>query len=310
MADCAGKILGSLANAGTGQVGTWQAVAGSSSGTSSGSAAPPISSGQSGSGSGSGSGTGGGSGSGSGSGSGNGSGSALEQPTCRQDRSPCDDDRQCCSTFCTDGDAGAAEASTAAASASIQASIRRTAVAAESSATVTVTEAPATTDGGGGGGSCIDLGGVAASARNAAMVGATPAPVVAAAREFATTCASIPPRTITTAATATISASERPAKTGRASSAQRGTAGWIRNDSIIGRAAAPRDFPRRDALKVVGVGGVAALLPEVAAAQQSCSLTLHAEISGGPSAPIAYDAVLQFTLDGAGDFTAEIFRQC
>ncbi len=66
-------------------------------------------------------------------------------------------------------------------------------------------------------------------------------------------------------------------------------------------------FSRRDALKVVGVGGVAALLPEVAAAQQSCSLTLHAEISGGPSAPIAYDAVLQFTLDGAGDFTAATF---
>ncbi len=103
IADCAGTILGLLANAGTGQVGTWQAVAGSSSGTSSGSAAPPISSGQSGSGSGSGSGTGGGSGSGSGSGSGNGSGSG-QQPTCLEDRSPCDDDSQCCSTFCTDGE--------------------------------------------------------------------------------------------------------------------------------------------------------------------------------------------------------------
>ncbi len=64
---------------------------------------------------------------------------------------------------------------------------------------------------------------------------------------------------------------------------------------------------RRNALIAVGAGGIAAMLPRVAVGQQACSLKVHAETIGGPSAPVAYDGVLQFTIDSAGGFTAASF---
>ena len=77
---------------------------------------------------------------------------------------------------------------------------------------------------------------------------------------------------------------------------------WTRNRAVR--------LSRRNALKLVGAGSVAATLPALAPgilAQGSCSLTLHAETDGGPSTPTVYDGTLQFTLGGDGTFTQANF---
>jgi hypothetical protein len=78
---------------------------------------------------------------------------------------------------------------------------------------------------------------------------------------------------------------------------------WTRNRALR--------LSRRDALRVMGAGGAAAALPavwpEATFAQSTCSLTIHAETAGGPSAPAAYDGVLQITLAADGSFTQATF---
>lgn len=78
---------------------------------------------------------------------------------------------------------------------------------------------------------------------------------------------------------------------------------WTRNRALR--------LSRRDALKVMGAGGAAAALPAVRPAailaQSTCSLTIHSETAGGPSAPAAYDGVLQFSLGADGSFTQATF---
>jgi hypothetical protein len=78
---------------------------------------------------------------------------------------------------------------------------------------------------------------------------------------------------------------------------------WTRNRALR--------LSRRDALRVMGVGGAAAalpaVLPEAAIAQSTCSLTIHAETAGGPSAPTTYDGTLQITLASDGSFSQATF---
>jgi hypothetical protein len=78
---------------------------------------------------------------------------------------------------------------------------------------------------------------------------------------------------------------------------------WTRNRA--------QRLSRRDALRVMGAGGAAAALPairpEATFAQSTCSLTIQAETAGGPSAPAAYDGVLQFGRAADGSFTQATF---
>jgi hypothetical protein len=77
---------------------------------------------------------------------------------------------------------------------------------------------------------------------------------------------------------------------------------WTRNRALR--------LSRRDALRLVGATGAVSALPQLAApalAQTTCSLTIHAETAAGPSAPIAYDGVLQFELESNGAFTRATF---
>ncbi len=66
---------------------------------------------------------------------------------------------------------------------------------------------------------------------------------------------------------------------------------WTRNRALR--------FSRRNALKLAGASSVVAALPLTAprvAAQPTCTWTIHAETAGGPSAPIAYDGTIEFTV--------------
>jgi hypothetical protein len=77
---------------------------------------------------------------------------------------------------------------------------------------------------------------------------------------------------------------------------------WTRNLSLR--------LNRRDALRLMGAGSAAAALSEFdsdALAQSTYTLTIHAETSGGPSAPAVYDGTLQLTLDADGTFTQASF---
>jgi hypothetical protein len=66
---------------------------------------------------------------------------------------------------------------------------------------------------------------------------------------------------------------------------------WTRNRAVR--------LSRRDALRLTAAGGASAALaarsPDTLA-QTTCSLSVHAETGGGPSAPSTYDGTLQFTL--------------
>lgn len=69
-------------------------------------------------------------------------------------------------------------------------------------------------------------------------------------------------------------------------------------------------FSRRDALRVGGAGTAIAVFDlsgQPAQAQPTCSLTLQALTSAGPSAPVAYDGTLLLTLDRDGAITDAIF---
>jgi hypothetical protein len=73
---------------------------------------------------------------------------------------------------------------------------------------------------------------------------------------------------------------------------------WTRNRALR--------LSRRDALRLVCAGGAAAALPARAVetlAQGSCSLTIHAQTDGGPSASNVYDGTLQFAMGADGTFT-------
>lgn len=77
---------------------------------------------------------------------------------------------------------------------------------------------------------------------------------------------------------------------------------WTRNRALR--------LTRRDALRVLGAGGVVTVLPASAAnvlAQGTCRLTVHAETAAGPSAPKTCDGILQFTLGPDGAFTQASF---
>ncbi len=67
-----------------------------------------------------------------------------------------------------------------------------------------------------------------------------------------------------------------------------------------------RRVSRREALKAAGIGGAAAAFSRVASvaeAQGACTLTIHAETIGGPSAPVVFDGVLQFAVASDGLLT-------
>jgi hypothetical protein len=67
---------------------------------------------------------------------------------------------------------------------------------------------------------------------------------------------------------------------------------------------------RRDAIRLAGAGGAAATMPAIgrhALAQSTCSLSIHAETAGGPSAPAIYDGTLQFSLVANGALTQATF---
>jgi hypothetical protein len=77
---------------------------------------------------------------------------------------------------------------------------------------------------------------------------------------------------------------------------------WTRNRALR--------LSRRDALRLMGAGGAAAAIPALgsnALAQTTCSLTIHAETAGGPSASASYDGTLQFSLDASGTFSQATF---
>jgi len=72
---------------------------------------------------------------------------------------------------------------------------------------------------------------------------------------------------------------------------------WTRNLSLR--------LNRRDALRLMGAGSAAAALSEFdsdALAQSTCTLTIHAETNGGPSAPAVFDSTLHLTLGADGSF--------
>jgi hypothetical protein len=77
---------------------------------------------------------------------------------------------------------------------------------------------------------------------------------------------------------------------------------WTRNRALR--------LSRRDAVRLVGASGASAALPLATApaqAQSTCTLSVHAETAAGPSAPVSYDGVLQFTLGADGYFTQATF---
>ncbi|HET9662536.1 MAG TPA: hypothetical protein VFP05_19565 [Thermomicrobiales bacterium] len=79
---------------------------------------------------------------------------------------------------------------------------------------------------------------------------------------------------------------------------------WTRNRALR--------LSRRDALRLMGASGAAAAIPAFESstlAQNTCSLTIHAETAGGPSAPASYDGTLQFTLDSDGNLGQATFTQ-
>ncbi len=77
---------------------------------------------------------------------------------------------------------------------------------------------------------------------------------------------------------------------------------WTRNRALR--------LSRRNALKLIGASSTAAALPDItstALAQGGCSLTIHAQTDGGPSAPATYDGTLTFSLGSDGTFTQASF---
>lgn len=79
---------------------------------------------------------------------------------------------------------------------------------------------------------------------------------------------------------------------------------WTRNRALR--------LSRRNALKLMGAGGAAAALPAVASdalAQGPCSLTIHGQTDGGPSAGATYDGTLQFSIGSDGALTQATFTQ-
>lgn len=77
---------------------------------------------------------------------------------------------------------------------------------------------------------------------------------------------------------------------------------WTRNRAMR--------LSRRDTLRLAAAGGISTALathsPRVLA-QSPCSLLLHGNTIGGPSANTAYDGILQFTLGPDGTFTQASF---
>ena len=77
---------------------------------------------------------------------------------------------------------------------------------------------------------------------------------------------------------------------------------WTRNRA--------QRLSRRDALRLAAAGSASTALATRSLhtfAQSTCSLVVHAETAGGPSAPATYDGMLQFTLAGDGALTQARF---